>query len=100
MFFQPPLTPTLALLQSLLVWKNECFKIRKALTNVRQSCVKGLTWNGASIAIAMLDFIVILNMLNCIFRALTNIMDGQILATFNDEFAFKILIGSKCHSMQ
>jgi hypothetical protein len=48
----------------------------------------------------MLAFIVILNMLDCISRTLIEKIDGQILATSKDEFASKILIGSKHRSMQ
>jgi hypothetical protein len=47
-----------------------------------------------------LDFMVILNMMDCILRPLANKMDGQILAISNNVFAPKILIGSKHHSMQ
>jgi hypothetical protein len=37
-------------------------------------------------------------MLDCISKALAKKMDGQILATSKDEFALKILIGSKHRS--
>jgi hypothetical protein len=64
---------------NLIFLRNECFKMYEA-SNVQQSHVKGLTWNGASIAIATLDFVVILNMLDYISKTRTYIMVGQILA--------------------
>jgi hypothetical protein len=69
-------------------------------SNVFQSHVKGLTWNGASIVATTLDFMVILDMLAYISRAFVDKMDGQILATSNDILEFESLIGSKHHSMQ
>jgi hypothetical protein len=54
---------------------NECLRMQEA-SNVLQNYVKGLTWNGTSIAVKTLDFMVILNMLTCISKPLTYKMDG------------------------
>jgi len=58
-----------------------------------------MKWNCHSIAVATLDFMVILNMMDCIPRPPTNKMDGQILDISNNVLAFKIMIGSKHDSM-
>jgi hypothetical protein len=50
-------------------------------------------------AVATLDFMVILNMMDCIPKPLANKMGGQILAISNNVLAPKILIGSKHHFM-
>jgi hypothetical protein len=65
-----------------------------------QSWIKGLTWNGASIAVIGLNCIVILNKLNYLSRALVNQIVGQILGTTKGKLAFEVLIGSKNFSKQ
>jgi hypothetical protein len=50
-------------------------------SKVHHNRVKGLTWNGASIAVATLNCIVILKRLNYMPRALADRINGQILAT-------------------
>jgi hypothetical protein len=59
-------------------------------SNVHQSCVKGLTWNGTSIVATTLDFMVILNMLAYIFKPHVDKMDGQILATSKNVLSSKV----------
>jgi hypothetical protein len=82
-------TCIIAIFPSLKIFKNECLKIQEA-SNVHQSHVKGLTWNGTSIATTMLDFIVILNMLDCIYTTLAERMD-KFQASFNAIMKFNQL---------
>jgi len=64
---------------------------------VHKSQIKGLTLNGTSIAMVTLNFMVILNRLDCISKAFDDKMDGKILvASMDVVFAFKILTSSKC----
>jgi hypothetical protein len=64
---------------------------------MHKSQIKGLTLNGTSIAMVTLNFMVILNRLDCISKALDDKMDGQILvASMDVVFAFEILTSSKC----
>jgi hypothetical protein len=84
---------------SLKKFRNECLKVQET-SNVHQSCVKGLTWNGTSIVATTLDFMVILNMLDYISKPHGDKMDGQILATLKNVLEFESLMGSKCHLVQ
>jgi len=93
-----PMTCTIIIFVDLKNYRNECFKIQKAF-NVCQSCMKWLTWNGISIPTATLNFMVILNMLNYISKALTNRMAKQFFDTSRDVFVSKILTGSKHRSL-
>ncbi len=77
--------------------KKKCCKIWEAY-RVCQSQVKGLTWNGASIVTIALDFIVILKVLDCMSRALTDRMARQILVPARCELAFEILTSSNSFS--
>jgi len=94
-----PNTCTIAISASLKKSRNECRKMREA-SKVHQSRVEILTWNGGSIAITTLDFIVIVNTLDCKSKALVDRMDGHILTASRGVFAFKLLISSKCRSKQ
>ncbi len=64
-------------------------------SKVCQSRVNGLTWNGASIVVVILNWIAILNKLDYMSRALVDKIVGQILGTTRGKLAFEVLIGSK-----
>jgi hypothetical protein len=64
-------------------------------SKMHPSQVKGLTWNEASIAITTLDFIIILNTLDCKSITLTYRMDGHILIASRGIFSSKFLTSSK-----
>lgn len=94
-FFISTNSRTIAISTSLKNSGKECSKMREASKMCKHQ-IKGLTWNGTSTLVAALDFMVILNRLDYISKALVNIMNGEILATCKDiAFAFKILIGFK-----
>jgi hypothetical protein len=74
--------------------KKECHKMWET-SKMCQSRIKGLTWNGASIAVVGLNCIMILNKLDYLLRAFVDQIVGQILGTVKGKLAFEVLIGSK-----
>jgi hypothetical protein len=86
-------TCTIAISPSLRNLRNKCLKIQET-SNVHQSYIKGLTWNGTSIATATLDFIVILNMLDCMSRTFAKRMD-RFQVSFNAIMRLSIPYDSK-----
>lgn len=96
-----PRTCMVAICTSLKNSGNECLKMQEA-SKMCQNWVIGLTWNGASIVIIVLDFMVILKRLDYLSKAVAlNRINGQILVAFRDVvFASEILPTSKHCSKQ
>jgi hypothetical protein len=77
--------------------REKCRKMQKA-SEIYHKWVKGLAWNGASIAIATLICIVNLKGLDYMSRTFVDRINGQILVTIRGELASKVLKGSNSFS--
>jgi hypothetical protein len=74
--------------------KKECRRMWEAI-EMHQSRTKGLTRNVASIAMATLNYIMILKTLDYMSKTFANIIAKQILATSRSRLASKVLTCSK-----
>ncbi len=92
-----PNTYITAIFTNLKNSKKTCCQIWEAFEG-HQNQMKGLTWNGASIAMATLNCIMILKTLDYMSKTLTNIIGKQILTTCKSKLAYEVFIDSKSFS--